>query len=198
MKMTKLPNEINILRLADHGAEMAGVVDIADMSRLQPSLVSSATQAEVQLQFGIDVEKLRYIKGHIKAQLCLVCQRCLQPMDCLIDDDIGLSPVFSEKEANELPNCYEPVMIDNHDTQSLTALIEDELILRMPVVALHENQDCAPEIIAANERAHKAALEIISQDTTTNPFAVLAELKTQVKTGQKTKTRGKKDGRSKE
>lgn len=190
MKITetnRLPKEINILRLADHGAEMNGVVDIADMSRLVPSLVSSATQAQVQLQFGLDVEKLRYVKGHVKATLALICQRCLQPMDYIIDDDLALSPVFTENEANELPSCYEPVMIDNHDTQSLTALIEDELILRMPIVALHENQDCAPEIIAANELAQKAALEIVTEDTTNSPFAVLAQLK----------TRGNKNGRSK-
>jgi uncharacterized protein len=170
MKSTEiknLPKEINLLRLADQGAEMAGVMDIADMSRLEPSLVSSAHKAEVSLQFGIDVEKLRYVKGHIKAKLALVCQRCLQPMDYVIDDEISLSPVFSEKDANELPSCYESVMIDNHDMQSLTALIEDELILRMPIVALHDVQDCPVKIMTKE----------ITEEAAPNPFAVLADLK---------------------
>lgn len=193
MKSNKLPKEINILNLADHGAQMAGIIDIADMSRLEPSLVSSAHKAEVTLEFGIDVEKLRYVKGHIKAKLALVCQRCLKPMDYRVDDAIALSPVFNENEANELPSCYEPVMIANHETQSLTALIEDELILRLPIVALHENQDCVPGSTTNTEHAQPIALD--AGDAANHPFAVLADLKSLPK--EKTKKeylRGKKNG----
>jgi len=197
MQLDKLPKEINILNLADHGAHMVGVVDITDMSRLEPSLVSSAHKAEVTLEFGIDVEKLRYIKGHIKAKLALVCQRCLKPMDYLIDDAIALSPVFNENEANELPTSYEPVMIANHETQSLTALIEDELILRLPIVALHENQDCAPRMTTNTEHAQTVALD--EEEATNHPFAVLADLTSLPKEKAPKKIlRGKKNGRSKE
>lgn len=188
MKLNKLPKEINILSLADHGAQMAGIVDIADMSRLEPALVGSEHKAEVTLEFGIDVEKLRYMKGHIKAKLGLICQRCLKPIDYFIDDELALSPVFNENEANQLPSCYEPVMIGDHETQSLTALIEDELILRMPIVALHENQDCAPW-----HTNNAQAIALDTEDATNHPFAGLADLKSLPKTN----TRGKKNGRPK-
>lgn len=141
MAETQLPRQINILRETEHGSELTGHIDIKAMPRLLCSLESDAGNMQVDLQFGKNQDHSRYIKGHLKGSLELLCQRCLMPVEFIIDDDINLRPVLSESQARALPSDYEPVLVER-DGQDLLPIIEDELILRLPIVALHDTEQC--------------------------------------------------------
>ena len=76
-----------------------------------------------------------------------------------------------QEQADALPEAYEPVEVNDHGEVDLFQLLEDELIISLPIVALHAEEDCEVgeddmtfgKIDPANERP--------------NPFAVLKELK---------------------
>ena len=50
--------------------------------------------------------------------------------------------VLKKKDKDELPDVYEPVEVDDHGEINLFQTLEDELILSLPIVALHAEEDC--------------------------------------------------------
>ena len=76
-----------------------------------------------------------------------------------------------QEDIDELPEVYEPVEVNDHGEINLLQLFEDELILSLPIVALHAEEDCD---IKQDEMSFG---EIEPADERPNPFAVLKELK---------------------
>ncbi|ALP53366.1 hypothetical protein Tel_09490 [Candidatus Tenderia electrophaga] len=171
MSPQHLPVQIAPFRLARQGQVLAGTLELTGMARLAEAVVDVAGDAGVQLQFGIDEQGTHYAKGHLSAQVERVCQRCLQTVTERIESDVALGFVASDEQARKLAPDYEPCMVGSEPIQ-LADLVEDELILALPIVALHEDA-CEPFL----ERLHSEAEQSDRTQDKPNPFAVLAELK---------------------
>lgn len=72
---------------------------------------------------------------------------------------------------DELPEAYEPAQVDENGEINLVELIEDEMILELPQVAMHDDANC--NVGSANISFG----EIPVADERPNPFAVLKNLK---------------------
>jgi uncharacterized protein len=167
-----LPEIVKPDALVQAAATLAGTVAVAHMSRLVPMLADTAAQAEVELSFGRNADHFRVIRGHVRAELVLVCQRCVRPMEFLVDSDIMLGLVATEDEAQRLPERYEPLICAT-PTLDLHTVIEDELLLALPIVPMH------PESVCATRAAPGATVTAASRDESDErrrPFAGLAEL----------------------
>ena len=175
--MTKqglLPLQIDPFRLAETGRSFSGQLPLRHMHRLQPSLLSDDGEVRLELQFDIDEIGIKYLQGHIKAELKLECQRCLEAMKLSLDKDMLVAFVRSNHEAEQLPEEYDPFVVEQTPI-ALVDVIEDELILSLPQVPMHERQDCpAREILDSDKLAEEATDEPEQKD---NPFGVLAKLK---------------------
>lgn len=165
-----LPDYIDVLRLAQSDDEFRGVISLAKMERLALKLHDTDGKIQIKLKFGRDVEGLSYIIGHIQGKLPLVCQRCIQPMSHTIDYGFALSPVWTDEQARKLPNKYEALMLPEDEKVVLAELIEDELILQLPILVMHEAEDCQWQPSGNDD-----ILEIETEKP--NPFAALAVLK---------------------
>jgi uncharacterized protein len=109
----------------------------------------------------------------LKASLVLPlqCQRCLNPVLEAVRAERAFLFVADEATAQVLDDEVEDdVLVISRDLDAL-ALVEDELILSLPLVPLHES---CPETLpmSAADAAFEAAAE------RPNPFGVLAGLKT--------------------
>ena len=162
----QLPRQINVLQLAQQGVEFSGQLLLKDMIRLLPSLMDNDGEVIFELTFGVDEEGIRYLKGAVKTELTLLCQRCLQPMAYAIDNELMLGTILSDTQAQNLPSHYDPLLITT-DMQELLPIIEDELIVCLPIVANHNNTECKAEVV--NRK--------IKTDNKRNPFAQLSKLK---------------------
>ncbi len=163
---------IDPMRLAKIGKEFSGSYDLRQFGRVNTSLEDdlnieiSSRQVSFQLEFSRDDEnRIISIVGSIETSLPLVCQRCMQPMQYQLSGIINMAIVSNEAEAEELPAEFEPY-IDSGVPVKLQDFIEDELLLAMPLVPLHEEQECP----AANKFKHE-------QTVRENPFAELKNLK---------------------
>ncbi len=101
-----------------------------------------------------------------RAQLPLTCQRCLAPSMHELEIDRSFRFVESEEVAQAQDDDSEEDLLVHQDRFDLLELIEDELLLSLPLVPLHERcprplLDQSPEPIEREE----------------HPFAVLARLK---------------------
>lgn len=180
--LNQLPEFVDPIRLAEMGQALKGQVAVADMSRLAaalgiPSLIAQPlTQGEVDadLVFGVDGQGIRYMRGHLRAELNVMCQRCLQPMILPLQVNISLGMAQTLDAAERLPDGYEPLMVPQVNGQSqhlLAVIIEDELLLALPVAPMHAVQ-CLPRKDALVE----VVAEALPSEGKKRPFAELAQL----------------------
>lgn len=176
MLAERLPVHIEPVRLADTRRSFTGRMPIATMERLVGYLLENSGDADIELQFGRDEEGVRYLRGRIEAKVKLQCQRCLQEMEYAIDTELLMGIVGSEDAAERLAQHYDPLIV-GRDPIVLKDLIEDELILALPLVATHTDSDCAIGFDTSNGRAEADSATVKRE----NPFAVLADLKIEQK-----------------
>ena len=172
MSDQRLPLHIDPVRLAKTGAHLHGHMALTSMARLAPALQSAAGEAEIDMVFSVDREGRAALSLHLTATVTLICQRCLEPMAYPIDTLRQLGVVGSETGAERLPEQYEPLLFAG-EPMFLRDLIEDELILSLPLVPRHSDQRCAPTASESEEGTGD------TDRSRANPFAILAELKNQ-------------------
>ncbi|ALO46161.1 hypothetical protein PS2015_1504 [Pseudohongiella spirulinae] len=129
-----------------------------------------AGNVKVRLQFGHDESHRRRIQGQVSTTVMLQCQRCLEPVAVELEESVDLAVVASEAIADKLPADIDPWLSD--EEQLVPAdLIEEQLILGLPIVASH--QQCE---LAIRQDTSKLPQEDAAESVQ-NPFAVLATLK---------------------
>jgi uncharacterized protein len=165
----RLDELIDPLSLAAKGRTLEGRIPLAKLARLGPSLQSTQGEAEASLRFGVDEAGMPNVTGRVRATLMLQCQRCMQAMAYAVDSQIRLGIVKSREAAERLPANYDPLLVSGEEMKAAD-IVEDELILALPIVAMHERADCP---LGAEFQEQEADAEPKRE----NPFAVLAGLK---------------------
>lgn len=166
MSKNILPKQIEPIRLADRRAQLEGIIALAEMPRLSALLHDANGEVIVRLVFSVDAQGTYAICGKASVDVQLMCQRCMQPFAYRLASEIQLSPVSSEKAAAELPSAYEAVMVSEEGIVMLNDMVEDELILGLPLVTVHEPSACQVKMISSKPEVTKP-----------NAFEVLKSLK---------------------
>jgi uncharacterized protein len=164
---------------------LEGRLKLAQLKRVLPLVRSDAGDVDYTLNFDIDEGGIPCIKGEVRATLTLQCQRCMEDMDYPVKTKVRLGIVASREAAERLPDKYEPLLV-SADEISVASIVEDELILALPIVAMHELKDCPQGEAFVAQTASGAGEEDTSAARRESPFAVLAQLK---EDGTKTRTK---------
>lgn len=111
---------------------------------------------------------------HVKAQAAIArtCQRCMHPMLVELAVDQRIRFVEGEDAAARLDAEVEEDVLPLQAAINLAELIEDELLLALPVIPKH---DRCPEAWPGLGAAEASPPDV--DDARDNPFAVLAALK---------------------
>lgn len=168
-----LPKSVDPLKYADQKKVLEGSLSVHLLPRAVDALADSKGSVSVKLEFGRDEQNLRVLRGSLDARVVLECQRCLDPVEKDIRSDFALGMVMSDEQAKHLPKHYEPLLV-GEEKLDLSEVIEEELILSLPMFAYHDSCDAEgdsrqsdPEVHADNEDANKRP----------NPFSVLSGMK---------------------
>jgi uncharacterized protein len=157
---------IDPYKMAKHKQALEGKIAVASMSRANKLLDSEQGEVEYKLLFDIDQDKICYIAGEFESDLKMRCQRCLQVFSQKITGSFKVSPLKADEDAKDLPDPYEPVLVV--DGKIFPAeLVEDELILALPIVPMH-TEDCVGK-------------KLQDLEAPANPFKILQTLKVDVK-----------------
>ncbi len=162
---SRLPKQIDPWRVSEQGLSYTGVVELSDFPRLAPLLIRLQGHASYIFRFSRDGLGRPLAAGHAEATLWQTCQRCSQPVAIPVDSDFQLVVVEGLDEAAALSEDFDPLMADDAEI-NLLDLLEDELLLSLPVVARHE--EC---------HAWKFDDEPIAVESRENPFRILQKLK---------------------
>jgi uncharacterized protein len=179
MVSERLPVHIDPVRCADQSRKFSGSISLAKMDRLQGLIVSDSGNAQVTIEGGTDLEGQRYIGGRISTEVVMACQRCLESVDYPIETQFCLAPINDEAELEQLSSQYEPLLFDGQPLY-LQDLLEDEIILALPPVALHPKGECE-QWEGAQQYEGDVGEEIATpqaeEKKSENPFELLRKLK---------------------
>ncbi|HEB82123.1 MAG TPA: hypothetical protein ENJ11_04580 [Gammaproteobacteria bacterium] len=162
-----LPESANFARQVELNRTIEGEYPLQKFTRLGESLVSSEGEVRVKMEFGYSVGYACF-KAKVSATLLVECQRCLQPMEIEVSGRFKFALVHSEDEFELLPEEFEPYLLEGEE-QSIIDLIEDELLLSLPMVYAHEN--------ACSDFMSRQQKEIEAEKEASHPFAALKALK---------------------
>ncbi|QFU02223.1 hypothetical protein FIU83_11270 [Halomonas sp. THAF5a] len=172
MLTSRLPGRVEPYKLAARAEHLEGLVALAELARLEDEVGAQSGDGQVWLDFGIDPQGRREIRGHLDVELQIPCRRCLQPMAQRVESDFRLGMVTSDALAAELPSTHEPVLVENEQL-NLLAVVEDEIILSLPQVVYHDEAECP----VSRDQLTSGEATDASADAPANPFDVLRQIK---------------------
>lgn len=163
-----LPRQVDPRKFAQQRIELQGFIAISALPRLAEALASSEGEVAVDLAFGINDEGARVLTGTAKAEVYVICQRCLEAMPLALEGELSLAVVWDEEQAKSLPKHLDP-WITGEGSADLYEIVEEELLLNLPMVAYHEE--------ACVDVASFSSGEAEEPEAAPNPFSVLEQLK---------------------
>ena len=170
-----LPETLNFVRQVELNRLIEGVYPISKLARLSEALLSNEGYITAKLEFTNSVGYAS-LKGTVSVKLLIECQRCLEPVETELSGRFKFALVNSEDEIELLPEEFEPYMMEGEE-QSIIDLIEDELLLCLPMVTIHE-EDCSKYMMTQNRKIQaeiKAAKD--AEREAEHPFAALKALR---------------------
>jgi uncharacterized protein len=156
---------IDSVDFARNGREISGEVPVAEMPRLLDALENPQGILSYTVRGGMDSRGDPLLEVRVEGQCQLRCQRCLNAMDYTVDIENSL--VLRDQEGldalgdDEDEEC-DSILADKH--LDVLNLLEDEILLSLPIAPKHEEGACR---MAYGESGQKEE----------HPFAALAKLK---------------------
>lgn len=152
----RLPVHLDPLDLAERERVIEGHVPVSAFRRLSAWLHADGGDIQAALRFERDAGGRHILRGELRGQLELVCQRCLSPLVLPIERELELVLVESLAAADLLPDGLEPLVVDERRAMHTVDLLEDELILALPLVprCSDAGHDChaAVELLVSEEQ----------------------------------------------
>ncbi|WP_455818082.1 23S rRNA accumulation protein YceD [Pseudomonas cerasi] len=171
MQKVKLPLTLDAARSAQKRLDYQGVYTPEQVERIAESVVSVDSDVECVMSFAIDEQRLAVLKGTAEVSVTLCCQRCNKTFPQHVHVSYCFSPIVTDEQAEALPEAYEPINVNEFGETDLLAMVEDEIILALPVVPVHDSEHCEVS------EADMVFGQLPEEAEKPNPFAVLASLK---------------------
>ena len=153
-----LPQVVEPRRLVNQGVTLVGEV--------APDLCGRLTTAV----FNTEERGRKVVHVNASTTIQIACHRCLEPMLLPLACDTVLGIVWSEDQAKSLPRDLEPWIVEE-EAGDIAALVEYELLLVLPFVIYHPEDQCSA---TPSYSTHE---EIEESTPVDNPFSILEQLR---------------------
>lgn len=152
------------------GSTISRRFSAAELPRLREAGGQDGSWIEAEFQFSLFDGKPA-VTGELHGAVVLTCQRCMQPADIEIDDTFQV--ILVDAERDDEPGGYEPV-VANASRLDLAWLAEEQALLALPLVPMHESEDCAAEVPQDDLGDDIASTQ--EREQTQHPFQNLRDL----------------------
>ncbi|MDP2570914.1 23S rRNA accumulation protein YceD [Vibrio penaeicida] len=173
MQKVKIPRTVDPAKAAQKRLDYDGIIQTSLFKRLADTAEGVKRDAKVSLSFGHDEQRLVVISGKANVEIDLECQRCNEVFTQACEVQFTYTPFYSEKSEEDAPEEYDLVDLNEYGEVDLIQLVEDEFILSLPQVAMHDDADCS--VNSDNLVFGEIPEEVV--DEKPNPFDVLKDLK---------------------
>ncbi|MAZ43941.1 MAG: hypothetical protein CMF48_02010 [Legionellales bacterium] len=167
MLKTMLPETIDPSRLVKQNRILTGVIPLESLHHLHPMLAGEkgniTAHVEGATSSGCPEGVLHcLIEGHLVVQ----CQRCLSDLRLPISERFSIAPVRRLEQEECLPETVMGWVLEDEEKPSLWLVMEEMLVLSVPLVPKHKDENCLAWKSDAKEQKNQA----------NNPFGELATL----------------------
>lgn len=162
-----LPEVVDAWRMVTAQRRFEGTLPLARLPRLADALVDARGECRYVLEFGRDPLGLAFLELTLDAGLPLTCQRSLERFVHQVHVEQRLGLLRDERQEAGLPEDYEPVLLGEDGGLRPLELVEDELILALPLVP----------VMPGAEAIETGAAPPAETPRKATPFAALAALK---------------------
>ena len=138
-------------RLAERNAELCGEIALNKLARLCSALRKDVGSVRATLGFRRRDDGWLTVSLEYAAVLELTCQRCLEPMFYDASGRVELLILEDSSLESQAPASLEPIVLDG-DRFSPAQLIEDEMIVSLPLVPRHADASQCGAIAKRIER----------------------------------------------
>ncbi|MCG3722888.1 23S rRNA accumulation protein YceD [Vibrio cincinnatiensis] len=173
MQKVKIPRTVDPAKAAQKRLDYDGIIQQSLLKRLEESVAGVKRDAHISLSFGMDEQQLVVISGKANIEVDLECQRCNELFAHECEVEFTYTPYYSEKSEQDAPDEYDLVDLNEYGEVDLIQLVEDEFILNLPQVAMHDEADCR---VNSDNLVFGELPEEVLEDKP-NPFDVLKSLK---------------------
>jgi uncharacterized protein len=145
-----------------------GDIPVADLGRVSQDTADKSGAISWSLQGGRDSQGHPQLTLAASGQVKLMCQRCLTPFSFDIESETALVLAQDEASVDAIEALIDDESVDviaGSHAMNIVELIEDEVLLSMPLSPKH---DVCPD---------QAALEALKKTEKESPFAALKNLK---------------------
>jgi uncharacterized protein len=177
MKRQFQAQRLDVVAFAEDAAELSGRTPLQAFARLAAEARAAADAHEVswsaqgELRNAGHLDPQAWLHLHAQASVPMVCQRCMEPVEVPLEVERSFRFVADETvAAAEDDESDEDLLVTSREFD-LPALIEDELLMEVPVVPRHDICP-VPLPMSSADAAYEEAPEPV------NPFAALKALKT--------------------
>ncbi|WP_308367218.1 MULTISPECIES: YceD family protein [unclassified Microbulbifer] len=165
-----LPRIVDARKLVQREQRLAGTLPRSALQRLLSAAESVDEDVRAELTFARDIQGHLAVDGVLRCRVQLLCQRCLEPMPEEIEATFRWGVVWSEDQGKALPKGLDPV-VQEGDELDLYEVLEEEILLNLPMVAYHQEECVTRDRFHYGEDAGEA------DEQRENPFKVLEQLK---------------------
>lgn len=185
MKMTSHkswnPRRFDVLAFAEAGASLDGVEPLDGFERLLAERHAGGGMSPVvnwsasgEMRPDAAGKPLPWLHLQVRLDLPVGCQRCLGPVVVALEVDRWFRFAADEAAAEAEDDDSEEDVLAMEPRPDLLGLVEDELLMAIPLVPMHEQ--CPEPLVAPQARADADAQQA-SPEERPHPFAALARLK---------------------
>lgn len=165
---TNLPETVDAVRMLSGRRCFEGSLPISSFARFADALERSEGEVTYALEFGRDALGVDFLEIRASCTAWLTCQRTLEPYQQPLGVAQRLGLIKREADEAGLPEGYEPLLLPEDRHLQPRELIEDELILSLPLVPASPEAQLPEQYVRVPE---------IEDEPKPNPFAALAALK---------------------
>ncbi|MBT8130648.1 MAG: DUF177 domain-containing protein [Gammaproteobacteria bacterium] len=160
--------KLSLDRLAAGKVEIDTEIPVTALPRLESAVLPGTSDVAIKMTLQESAKGIVLVDGRIRLELKLACQRCLDAMSVPVDNTVRLALLQREEQEAFLPAGYESLLIVGNEVR-VADLVEDEILLELPIAPRHRVQDCGP--------LNESVQSLKKTTTETNsPFAGLADI----------------------
>lgn len=165
------PSRIDPGSAAEQRKRVEGNIPSSLLQRLSEA-VSRLESVKADLSFYRDEQGRYRVEGSLEAEVQMQCQRCMQDYPIQLHAPVEAAIVWSDEQARQLPAELDPWVAEEY--LELVGAIEDEILLSLPTMPVHELDECSGSARYSSQAEEKTAkkpfaeLEVLKKSSETN------------------------------
>jgi uncharacterized protein len=155
---------IDSMKFARESGEIADSLEVASLSRLREELFEPSGLVAFKVEGLPQLRGKPALRVKVVADLVLKCQRCLGPVEFRADTTRQLELVPTNAALTDLaeePDDIEQIHAD--PALDVLTLIEDELLLGLPMIVAHPQGTCSLPVTEGMEGRRNSLFEALSK-----------------------------------